>query len=115
MIDLGIKLAAEPDRADRGRILVARAVRRKRFGRDDYEIVGRLTGGSAAAEGIFARAAFGFKTNILQDDWIVQKCRPFLRKGCRKLDLGAPQEKRSRKGNERCQTHDHTLGRAPYT
>jgi hypothetical protein len=93
MIDLRGKLAAKSARADRRRILVARAVRRKSFISNGHEVVGRFSAGSAAGKGILADRVFALETKVLQDDRFVQKSRRFLPKGSRKLDLGASQDK----------------------
>lgn len=89
MIGLRGKLAAKPGRANPWRILIARAVRHKRFISDGHEIVGRFSTGSTAAKDIFAHRLFALETEVLQDDRLVQNSRRFLPKGSRKLDLGA--------------------------
>ena len=94
MIGLRGKFAVKPDGADRGRILIARAVRRKRFISDGHEVVGRFSTRPAAGKDIFAHRLFALETKVLQDDRFVQKSRRFLPKGSRKLDLGASLDKR---------------------
>jgi hypothetical protein len=89
MIDRCGKLAAKSSRADRRRILVTHAVRRKRFISDGHEVVGRFSTGSAAGKRIFADRVFALETKILKDDRFVQKSRRFSPKGSRKLGLGA--------------------------
>jgi hypothetical protein len=112
MIDLAHKLAVQPDRANCRPILVARTVCHERFICDSYEVAGRLPAGSTAAEHIFPDGAFGCKTNVLQDDWIVHKEPLFLTKGSRELDLGASLQEgkeRCRKGNKRSRSDDDIL------
>ena len=83
MIDLRGKLAAKPGGANRRRILIARAVRRKGFISDGHEVVGRFSTGSATGKDIFAHRLFALETKVLQDNRFVQKSRRFLPKGSR--------------------------------
>src|SRR5947208_6923995 len=54
MTGLRAKFAAKPDGANRGRILVACAVRRKRFVGDGHEVAGRFAAVSTKTESVFA-------------------------------------------------------------
>ena len=89
MIGLRGKLAAKSGGANRRRILIAGAVRRKRFISDGHEVVGRFSTRSAAGKRIFAHRLFALETKVLEDDRFVQKSRRFSPKGSRKLGLGA--------------------------
>jgi len=70
------KLAAKPDGADRGGILVARAVRRKRLISDGNEVMG-LALDSATAEGIFADHSLGLESKVLQINRLIHENRHF--------------------------------------
>lgn len=83
------KFAAKLEGTDRRRILVAGAVRRKRFVRDGHEIVGRFAAKFAKTESVFAECFLDLKPEVLQDDGLIHESRHFLSKGSRKLDLGA--------------------------
>lgn len=116
MIGLRGKLPAKPGGANGRRILIARAVRRKRFVSDGHEVVGRFATRSAPGKHIFANRAFGLKTHVLQDDGVVHDSRPFFAKGSRKLDLGASLEKggieRATNAATSMMTHLHPRGYA---
>lgn len=77
MIDLRGKFAVKLDGADRRRILVARAVCRKRLVRDGHEVGGGFTAGSAKTEGIFAECSLGLESEVLQDNGLIQESRHF--------------------------------------
>ena len=110
MIGLPGKLAAKSGGANRRRVLISRAMRRKCFIGDGHEVVGRFSTRSAAGKDIFAHHLFALETKVLQDDRFVQKSRRFLPKGSRQLDLGASLDKRGiERATNAAKSYDDTL------